>query len=81
MACGVPVVAFDNSSITEVVGGGGVLVPDGDAVAMTRAVRRLLDNPLLAAEQKEAGLRHVGRFTWQRTAAVHAEVYSMVAQA
>jgi glycosyltransferase involved in cell wall biosynthesis len=79
MACGRPVVAFDNSAVTEVVGDGGLLVEDGDVVAMTAAVRRLLDNPTMAAEQSEAALHQAARFTWQRTAQIHAEVYSMVA--
>lgn len=44
MACGTPVVAFDNSSLTEVVGDAGILVPDGDVPEMARAIRSLLDD-------------------------------------
>jgi glycosyltransferase involved in cell wall biosynthesis len=79
MACGVPVVAFSNSAVTEVVDGGGMLVPDGDVPAMAGAVRQLLDSPSLSAEQRERGLAHVQGFTWARSAAVHAEVYRSVA--
>src|SRR5947209_14635956 len=36
MACGTPVVAFDNTSIPEVAGDAGVLVPDGEDRKSTR---------------------------------------------
>src|SRR5438552_17107240 len=45
MACGCPVAAFSNSSLPEVVNGGGELVPDGDAVALGRAASALLKDP------------------------------------
>lgn len=79
MACGVPVVAFANSSIPEVVGDAGVLVPDGDVAEMVGAVRRVLDNPVLHAELCQAGLERARQFTWAASAARHAEVYTRVA--
>jgi glycosyltransferase involved in cell wall biosynthesis len=79
MACGVPVVAFSNSAVTEVVDGGGQLVDDGDVVAMTAAMRRVLDNPAAAAEWSERGISHARTFTWAACAGVHAEVYRSVA--
>ena len=80
MASGVPVVAFANSAVTEVVEGGGQLVPDGDVAAMVAHVRRLLDNPLEASEWRARGVAHASSFTWDRSAAIHAEVYRSVAQ-
>jgi glycosyltransferase involved in cell wall biosynthesis len=80
MASGTPVVAFANSAVTEVVGAGGQLVPDGDVEAMASAVQRILDNPNLAAEWRECGLGHVAPFTWDRSAEIHAEVYRTVAE-
>lgn len=80
MACGVPVVSFANSSLPEVVGDAGILVPDGDVTAMVAAVRDLLDNPAKRAEGAEAGLRRAGQFSWEASAAGHAEIYNRVAQ-
>jgi glycosyltransferase involved in cell wall biosynthesis len=80
MACGVPVVAFANSAVTEVVSGGGHLVEDGDVGAMTAAIRQVLDSPFLAAERREQGLLHARSFTWSASAAIHAEVYRSVAK-
>lgn len=79
MACGTPVVSFDNTSLREVVGGGGVLVPDGDGAALTAAVAAVLASPERAGELSEQGLVHAGRFTWARSAELHCEVYRSVA--
>lgn len=79
MACGVPVVAFANSSLPEVVGGAGILVPDGDVAAMVAAVRRLLDDPAMRADLGEAGVERARLFTWAESASRHAEVYCKVA--
>ena len=79
MACGVPVVAFANSAVTEVVGHGGQLVPDGETDAMTTAVRRVLDSADAAAEWRASGLAQAATFTWATSARLHAEVYRAVA--
>ncbi len=78
MACGVPVVAFANSAVTEVVADGGQLVVDGDTDAMTAAVRRVLDSPQCALEWQQRGLARASEFTWARSAQIHAEVYRSV---
>jgi len=79
MASGVPVVAFANSAVTEVVGDGGCLVADGDVGAMARAGHRLLSSPAAWDEAREAGLARAAGFTWAAAAAVHAEVFASVA--
>ena len=82
LACGTPVVATDYSSVTEVVGPGGVLIPPRDfitnayahewalvdEVAMSAAVERLITKPGERRSLGAAGRQHVARFTW--TAAV-----------
>lgn len=79
MACGTPVVSFDNTSLPEVVGAGGVLVPDGDVDAMAEAVMAIAVSPARRAERSGAGLAHARAFTWERSGARHAEVYRAVA--
>ena len=79
MACGTPVVAFANSSLTEVVGDGGVLVADGDVPAMVAAVRSLLDDPARWSELSERGLERARGCSWERSAAAHAELFLRVA--
>ncbi len=68
MACGVPVVAFSNSAVTEIVEGGGMLVTDGDVAAMTESVRTVLDSPACASEWRERAVEHSRQFTWAKSA-------------
>jgi glycosyltransferase involved in cell wall biosynthesis len=79
MACGVPVVAFANTAVTEIVGSGGVLVPDGDVAAMTSAVRTLLDSPASSTEWTCRGLERARHFTWEASAAAHVNAYRAAA--
>ncbi len=80
MACGTPVVAFTNSSLTEVVGDAGVLVPDGDVEAMARAVGELVDGATLRQELVAAGLGRAAEFPWGRMATAYAELLESVAR-
>ena len=80
MACGTPVVAFANSSLTEVVGDAGILVADGNVPEMTNAVRSLLDDQELWEEFSTRGLERVKQFSWDRSVAEHAEVFNRVSQ-
>lgn len=79
MACATPVVAFANSATTEVVGGGGILVDDGDVAAFVRAVRWLLDDAARREETAARGRERARAFDWGRCAHVHAEVYRELA--
>jgi len=77
MACGVPVVASDASSIPEVVGDGGLLSkPTEDA--MVKSITRLLDNPSLRKRMARRGLDNARTFTWKRCAEQALEVYEAV---
>jgi glycosyltransferase involved in cell wall biosynthesis len=78
MACGVPVVAFANTAVTEVVGDGGVLVPDGEIGAMADAVAELLDDRTRHRAAVARGLAWSRRFTWAASAAAHAAIYRAV---
>ena len=79
MACGVPVVAYDNTALSEIAGPAASMVPDGDVAAMTAAVGQILRTPTLADELRQRGLAHASAFTWERSAALHAEVYRSAA--
>lgn len=83
MACGVPVIATDHSSMEEVVGPGGWLIegaaamtnPYGvdlilaDTEAMADALQFVYENADDRRQKAEAGLRWVERFDWDFAAA------------
>jgi glycosyltransferase involved in cell wall biosynthesis len=75
LACGVPAVALDTSSLPEVVGEAGVLVPPGDTAALAAALGRLVAEPGLTAELAGRAAAQAGRFRWQRAAAEMEEVF------
>jgi glycosyltransferase involved in cell wall biosynthesis len=80
MACGTPVVAFDNSALPEVLGDAGLLVPDGDVAALTRAARSLLDDGERWAELSARGLERVRSFTWASSVEAHRAVLAAAAR-
>lgn len=59
MACGKPVIAFEGTSLPEVLAApdGGVVVPQGDAAALTAAVERLITSPAARQLQGERARR------------------------
>ncbi|MBW3663712.1 MAG: glycosyltransferase family 4 protein [Actinobacteria bacterium] len=74
MACGTPVVAFDNTAIHELVEGAGYLVPDGDVDAMVGVLRRILDDPDALDEARTRGLQRAREHTWPAAASAYARV-------
>jgi glycosyltransferase involved in cell wall biosynthesis len=68
LGCGCPVVAYRNSSLPEVVGGAGVLVPNRDAQALGRAAARLVLDLKERRRSIAAGRKQAARFTWERAA-------------
>ena len=61
MAAGVPVVAFANDAMPEIIEEGktGFLVPEGDTTAAAERISQILDDPKLAAKFKKAGQERV----------------------
>jgi phosphatidyl-myo-inositol alpha-mannosyltransferase len=70
MAAGVPVVASDIAGYREVVRNDvdGLLVPPGDAAALTETVGRILRDPDLAKRLAEAGRARAQEFRWDGVA-------------
>jgi glycosyltransferase involved in cell wall biosynthesis len=68
MACGCPVVAYRNSSLPEVVGDAGILVPTLDAAALGRAAAEVMGDPKRRDTLVKKGRQQAARFSWERTA-------------
>lgn len=56
MACGVPVIGSDSGAIPEVVDEGGLIVPEGDADALAKAIARMSDDEQLRRRSIALGL-------------------------
>jgi glycosyltransferase involved in cell wall biosynthesis len=79
MASGVPVVAYRNSSVPEVLAGAGELVDDGDIDALERATRRVLDDEDHRHALVDAGLVRAAGLRWEDCARAHVEVFLAIA--
>ena len=68
LACGTPVVGSDVSSIPEVVGDAGVLLPPDDAEGMAGALIQLATDDRFHAELGRRAPAQATRFSWKRAA-------------
>ena len=75
LACGLPVLASDVTSLPEVVGDAGVLLPPTDVAAWVEALAAVLDDPARAADLKARGPRRAATFRWDRTARATRDAY------
>ena len=78
MAAGVPVVAAATSSLPEVVGDAGLLVPP-TATGLTRGLLDALSDSPDVDRLREIGRERAKRFSWEESARAHARIWSAVA--
>jgi glycosyltransferase involved in cell wall biosynthesis len=78
MAAGAAVVAVATSSVPEVVGDAGLLVPRSDADLLAGALAPLLDDPARRAELGRRAAARAAGFTWDATARATRAVYDEV---
>lgn len=75
MACGVPVVAANNSSIPEVAGDAALLIDAESPSSIAQAMERVLNDAALRDALMARGLQRAARFSWQRCARETVAVY------
>jgi glycosyltransferase involved in cell wall biosynthesis len=68
MACGVPIVAANTSSVPEVVGDAALLVPPTQPEAFAEAILRVRSDKDLRRAMIEKGLRRAACFGWDKAA-------------
>mgnify|MGYP001827466760 CR=1 FL=1 len=78
LSCGVPVVGSDASSIPEVVGDAGVLVPPDDTRNMAGALIALATETTLRDQLAVRARAQAARFSWEKTAWQTLEAYESV---
>jgi glycosyltransferase involved in cell wall biosynthesis len=67
MACGVPVVASNISSLPEVVGTAGLLVNPNNADEIANALKKILANAQLQKTLQGKSLERAKKFSWEKT--------------
>lgn len=75
MACGTPVVASDSSSLPEVLGDTGILLPPDDEDDWIAAIREVHEQRARRESLIAAGLRRAADFSWARAARETLTVY------
>ena len=75
MACGVPVVASNVSSIPEVAGDAALLTDPRDADALCDTMERALKDSGLKSDLRQRGLERAATFSWEKAARETIAVY------
>jgi alpha-1,3-rhamnosyl/mannosyltransferase len=75
MACGVPVICANNSSLPEVVGDAGLLVDPHDESSLAQMMLQLADDDSLRSSLAERARERATQFTWARCAEQTIDVY------
>ena len=78
MACGVPTLVSDISSLPEIVGDAALKVPPTDTGAIKAAMERILTDPALARDLAARGPERARLFTWEKAAEQTIGVYRRV---
>lgn len=75
MACGIPVLTSNVSSMPEAAGDAALLVDPRDTPAITKALIRLISDSALRASLVQLGFAQAKRFTWDKSAEELAAIY------
>ncbi len=80
MACGVPVLTSNSSSMPEVAGEAALLVNPHDTAAIAEGVRQLLRDADLRYNLVQQGYRQLDRFAWSTAAAQIWQIFEQLAE-
>ena len=78
MACGVPVITSNRSSLPEVTGDAAILVDAESIEEISEAMRRVLSDDAFAGLMREKGLARAREFSWKKAAKETLRVYQLV---
>jgi glycosyltransferase involved in cell wall biosynthesis len=80
MACGVPVITSNSSSLPEVVGNAAMTFDPRDSRGLVEKMRTLMGDEELRRSYIEQGSIRARQFTWERTARETLKVYAIAAE-
>jgi len=78
MACGIPVITSNTTSLPEVVGNAGITLPPTDVAKVSEALRQIICDKELRTTMRQKGLKQARLFSWEATARETLEIYKTV---
>ena len=78
MACGVPVICSNTSSLPEAAGKAAAMFDPEDTHSLSKALIDVLGNQAEASRLRALGIQHARSFSWSKTAAETLSVYRKV---
>ncbi len=78
MACGIPVISSDRTSIPEIVGDAASLIDPTDGEELKKELAKVLNNENLRNELIKRGFKQLQKFSWRKTAEKTLGVYESV---
>jgi len=75
MACGVPVIASEVSSLPEVVGDTGLLINPHDDEGLAQAIQKMITDSDIRQQLSQKALARSAEFTWDKCARQTVDVY------
>lgn len=75
MACGIPVITSNLSSLPEVAGDAGIQVDPTDVSSIAEAIAQVVTDNELRADLSQRGLKRATQFSWERSARQLKAVY------
>ena len=78
MACGVPVITSNTTSLPEVVGDAGITLDPTDVGQVVIAMKQVLQNCQVAEEMKQKGAARARLFSWETAARQTLEIYQLL---
>jgi glycosyltransferase involved in cell wall biosynthesis len=79
MACGIPTIASDTSSLRENLNGAAILIPPGNVTDLAEALAMVLTQKDMRASLRIEGLARARQFSWENTARKTLECYRELA--
>ena len=80
MACGVPIICSNASSLPEIVGDAAIILNPNKVDAWANAIRTVLTNPMRRAEMRLRSMAQAKKFSWERTTEQTLSVYQKIAR-
>jgi glycosyltransferase involved in cell wall biosynthesis len=75
MACGVPVITSNTSSMPEIAGDAAILVNPNKSVEIVKAIERILSDKKFSDSLCEKGIIRAAQFSWKHMAEKYLELY------